>query len=481
MRTNEFQAELVADMASFTNNPTGYVLYSYDWGNGELTGAGCTGPRKWQRKILNDIGERLADKKSRFQPIQIAVASGHGIGKSALISMITMWGLSTHEDCKVLVTANTESQLRTKTWPEVTKWCNLAINTEWFTATANAVISTQKKHEKAWRADAVPWSSNNTEAFAGLHNKGKRIIIIFDEASAIDDTIWEVTEGALTDENTEIIWLAFGNPTRCDGRFHECFYRFKHRWITYQIDSREVEGTNKEQIQKVIDDYGEDSDYAKVRVRGIFPSASPNQLIPRESIDECFKYTAIEYEWHAKVLGVDVARFGSNQTVARMRQGRKVYPAKKWRGLDGMQTASNIVEIYENELPDAVFIDEGGMGGPIIDRVRQLIPREKVFPVNFGWKANDPTRYHNKRAEMWSKMADAIKEGLDIERDEELANDLTMLTYMFDKDQRIQLPRKEDMDYSPDDGDALALTFAEDVIRDKPKKKKKQFSGGWMG
>ena len=128
-----------------------------------------------------------------------------------------------------------------------------------------------KDHAKTWRADFVPWSEHNTEAFAGLHNKGKRIVLIFDEASAIADKVWEVAEGALTDEGTEIIWIAFGNPTRNVGRFRECFRRFKHPVEGRQIDSRTVEGTNKEQIAKWAADYGEDSDFFKVRVRGMFP------------------------------------------------------------------------------------------------------------------------------------------------------------------------------------------------------------------
>lgn len=117
----------------------------------------------------------------------LARASGHGIGKSAFISMLINWGMSTCEDCKVVVTANTDNQLRTKTWPEIIKWSNLAITKEWFTCTATAMYSNDPGHDKRWRADAIPWSEHNTEAFAGLHNERKRIIVVFDEASNIAD------------------------------------------------------------------------------------------------------------------------------------------------------------------------------------------------------------------------------------------------------------------------------------------------------
>src|SRR5690606_38633063 len=112
----------------------------------------------------------------------------------------------------------------------------------------------------------VPWSERNTEAFAGLHNAGKRIIVIFDEASAIPDIIWETTEGALTDVDTEILWFVFGNPTRNTGRFRDCFDggKFAHRWRQQKVDSRQVQRTNKKEIEDWIADYGLDSDFVRV-------------------------------------------------------------------------------------------------------------------------------------------------------------------------------------------------------------------------
>jgi hypothetical protein len=91
-----------------------------------------------------------------------------------------------------------------------------------------------------------------------MHNKGKRILIIFDEASGIPDSIWNVTEGALTDEKTEIFWFVFGNPTRNNGKFHGCFHGNSHRWNTKQIDIRTSQLTNKKEIEQWIEDYGED-------------------------------------------------------------------------------------------------------------------------------------------------------------------------------------------------------------------------------
>ena len=204
--------QLVEDIVAFRHDPLGYVLYAFTWGEGELSDE--SGPEDWQIETLNDIGQGLRNGELTVQQaIQIAIASGHGIGKSTMVAWVILWGLSTFEDTRIVITANTDGQLSTKTWPEVAKWHRRSINRDWFTYTATSLYSAEPGHEKNWRADAIPWSVHNTEAFAGLHNAKKRIILIFDEASAIDDKIWEVAEGALTDEDTEIVWLAFGNPT----------------------------------------------------------------------------------------------------------------------------------------------------------------------------------------------------------------------------------------------------------------------------
>lgn len=485
MNKKEYEEALADDIAGYVHDPLGYVLYAYPWGEGELTGYGSDKPRKWQHAVLTDIGNHLQNPETRFKPLCLAVASGHGIGKSALIAMIDQWARSTMVDTRVTITANTETQLRTKTWPEITKWCNMAINSHWFVPTATAVICSDKKHEKSWRTDMIPWSIHKPEAFAGLHNKGKRIVVIFDEGSAIEDIIYEVTEGALTDENTEIIFIVFGNPTRNIGRFRECFRKFRHRWNTRQIDSRDVEGTNKNKINEWIEDYGEDSDFSRIRVRGIFPRASTNQFIPRDLIDKCLKFEAIEYEWHAKVFGIDLARSGECQNVICKRQGQKVFPLVKWRERDTMKSVNKIVEQYELENPDALFIDGGGLGGPIIDRLRQLLPKEKIFEVNFGWRKENmrkPERYFNKRAEMYGLAKEAMEGNVDLPNDQELINDLEAIEYGFNDKQLIQLEDKDKMEVSPDSSDSFVLTYAQPVLREKRKKKHRPAKrGGWRG
>lgn len=459
------ELQLIEDIAGFTHDPQGFAMYAFPWGHGEL--AGVDRPRDWQWETMGVIGAHLSNPETRFQPLMVSVASGHGIGKSAEMGMILNWAMSTCEDCKVVVTANTENQLRTKTWPEIGKWFRLAINKHWFNVTATKVASVDPEHTDSWKADAVPWSEHNTEAFAGLHNKGKRIVLIFDEASNIADKVWEVAEGALTDEDTEIIWLAFGNPTRNTGRFRECFTRYKHRWVTKQVDSRTVDGTNKQQIAKWADDYGEDSDFFRVRVRGMFPRASDLQLIPTDWVAEAMRREAVFGLSDALVCGIDIARGGADNNVIRFRRGLDARSIKPIR-IPGSETRDTTVfiakvcTVVQEHRPDAVFVDSTGVGGPVADQLRRLMPGIVIIDVNFASAAPD-NHYANMRTYIWWMLREALRAGLAIEQCPDLEAELTSPEYTHNQRDQIALEKKSEikkrLGISPDDADALALTF----------------------
>lgn len=456
LRLEEELAEL---MASCTQDPLRFVQVAFDWGHGELEA--FDGPDQWQADILAGIRDGLLTLE---EAVRVAVASGHGIGKSALVAWIILWAMSTMEDTKGIVTANTENQLKTKTWAEVAKWHRLCITEHWFTYTATALFSVEPSHEKTWRMDMIPWSETRPEAFAGLHNKGRRVLLIFDEASAIPDVIWETAEGALTDEGTEIIQCAFGNPTRNRGRFRECFSRFKHRWITRQIDSRTVKMTNKAQINAWLEDYGEDSDFFKVRVRGVFPAADINALLTPEEVDAAMarSYKPGQFEHSAKVLGVDVARQGGDDSVVARRHGNVCFPLKVMHIPDVVLVAQHVAQLQDEFQDDATFVDgTGGYGAGVIDALRTTMNR-KCQEVQFSGKAAD-SRYFNKRSEMAFLMAKWIKAGGALPNDPYLREELCALTYRFQGD-KFRLTEKEEIrdeiGRSPDRADAVALTFA---------------------
>ena len=464
MKAEDFDA-----VAQFEHDPAGFAAEMFPWGAGELSDA--TGPREWQRDALTVIGAHLSNPETRHKPLRIAVASGHGIGKSACIGMVINWAMSTCEDCRVVVTANTESQLRTKTWPEISKWARLSLTAAWWKVPAMSLYSADSGHEKSWRADAIPWSENNTEAFAGLHNKGKRIVLIFDEASAIADKVWEVAEGALTDEGTEIIWIAFGNPTRNTGRFRECFRRFKHRWKGRQIDSRTVEGTNKQQIQKWVDDFGEDSDFVKVRVRGMFPSMSARQFISEADVTDAYgrKLRPEQYQFAPKILTVDPAWEGDDEFAIGLRQGLAFrILATMPKNDNDLIAAQKVARFEDEEKADAVFVDFGYGTG--IVSAGQGMGRDWVL-INFAGESGDPGCL-NKRAEMWKLARDWLKSGGAIPEDPTLRDELQAPETVPRIDGKIQLESKKDMKArgvpSPNRADALVLSFAYPVTKKSP-------------
>lgn len=463
--TPEELAELAAFFATFTHDPLGFVLGAFPWGEGELEGKY---PQQWQQELLKEVGLGL---KTVGQVIQEAISSGHGIGKSALVSWLIIWAMATFEDCKGVVTANTEKQLQTKTWGELAKWHRLFIAKDMFTYTATAYFSSDKLHEKTWRIDAIAWSENNSEAFAGLHNQGKRTLIIFDEASAIADIIWEVVEGATTDANTEIMWFVFGNPTRNDGRFHDCFTKFRNLWMHKQIDSRTVDISNKSQLQKWVDTYGEDSDFVKVRIRGIFPSSSDLQLISTDlaqaAMDRYKTLNKKSYENLPVIFGVDPAWTGSDLLVAYMRQGN--YSKILFTMLkndDDVMVAGKLAALEDEYGMTRGFIDQG-YGTGIYSQLKSIGRGSQWQLIAFNSKPNNDY-YQNKRAEIWCEMKEWLKDGGCIEDKQEVYDDLIGPQAFINSRGKFQLESKDDMKdrgvQSPNYADALALTFAQPVL-----------------
>lgn len=448
------QEEQLQDaIAQLTDNPLGFVYFAFDWGKGALEGE--DGPDQWQIDILRAIGDRTL---TATEAIQIAVRSGHGIGKTCLISWILLWFLSTRPFPQVVVTANTTAQLSGKTWRELAKWHKLAINKHWFKWTATKFYHVD--HPEDWFAAATPWSKERSEAFAGTHEK--YVLVVFDEASWIPDVIWETAEGAMTTEGA--MWVVFGNPTRNTGRFSQCFKRFRHRWFTMEVDSRTAKKANKKQIEQWIEDYGEDSDFVRVRVKGQEPRAGSMQLIGNDIVEPALGRSIHEKDYYRmpKIMGVDVARQGDDSSVICKRQGLACHNLIKLHLDDNMVLAARVAQEINDWKPDKVFIDQGA-GVGVIDRLRQL--GFDVVEVPFGSTADDGKHYANKRAEMWCRMRDWIKGGACLPDDKELRDDLIGPEYGFQGiGDRIILERKEDMRSrglaSPDCADALALTFA---------------------
>lgn len=401
--TQIMNEELADCISKFKNDPLGFVLWAYPWGE-VGTPLEKEYPDRWQIAVLEDIRMALEHNEKlpvdERVPIQIAVSSGHGIGKTALMSWIDEWFISTRIAPRIIVTANTFSQLAGKTWAELHKWHNLMIHKHLFQWRAEKYYL--KENPAEWKADAVPWSKDNPEAFAGTH--AENVLYLFDEGSAIDDKIWEVSEGAMTTECC--IWIVFGNPTRNTGRFRACFGKYRHRWITRSIDSRTARKTNKAKIRQWIEDYGIDSDFVRVRVLGKFPRQASNQLIAEENIDACIAYRATGFEIYPISICCDVARFGDDLTTVGAYQGKKTHELVAYSGKNVVEVATLVAECYQHHkrkvpphIQIRIFVDDIGVGGGVTDLLQTWgLP---VTGVNAGSRASEPEKFINVRAEMW--------------------------------------------------------------------------------
>jgi hypothetical protein len=452
-------------LASVSHDPVAFVEGAFAWGEGEL--AKSTGPEPWQHWLLEQIRDGL---KTPGEAIRIAIASGHGIGKSAVCSWITLWAMSTSPDTRGIVTASSESMLMTRFRAELRIWFRRFKASQFFELTATSLLSLDPGYDQSWRIDLLPWNSNRPEAFAGLHAKGRRILLIFNEASAIEPPIWETCEAIATDADAEILWICAGNPLHATGRFRDCFDRYQHRWITKHVNSLDVSFTNKRELNRWGEDYGTDSDFFRTRVLGEFPRTGAVQFIGPELVDEAMERDLEPSFRDPLVIGIDVARFGDDQSVIFPRRGmdcRTIAPLT-FRGLPLDQLEDHIVAFCNAHLVSQIFVDGTGLGGGLVDHLRRR--GYLVTDVQFGSKADqglDGVKYANKRAEIWGLMRSALRY-VCLPRNAQLLEELTAPEYSFSRTgDAILLEPKESMKRrgvaSPDLADALACTFGGEI------------------
>lgn len=450
---------IAEDIVSFYDDPYKFVIYAFPWGEPGTPLEHQSAPDKWQKDLLNLIRDEII--AGRQDSLRAAITSGHGVGKSAITAWITLWFISTRPNPQILVTANTMSQLTTKTWRELSKWHQMAINKDWFEWTATKFYLKEKP--ETWFATAMPWSEHRSEAFAGMHEEN--VLVIFDEASGIADKIWEVVEGAMTTPNA--MWFAFGNPTQNVGRFRECFRKYAHRWKQFKVDSRTAKMASQEQIKQWAEDYGEDSDFFLVRVKGEFPSRSSMQFISSALVDGAIANDCADQKDMPYIMGVDVARSDGDNSVIAIRQGRKLHALFKYTGMNGITLTHKIAEQALAWPGATIFIDEIGVGSSVVDHCKLLNIR--FIPVNSGGSADNPM-LKNKRAQMWYNMREWLATA-SIMNDADLVKDLTGIQFDYEAaTDKLILESKKDIrsrQGSPDCADALALTFAQPVLPPK--------------
>lgn len=465
--------ELADEISQFYDDPLGFVMFAFDWGTGAL--ANWAGPDKWQTEFLKDLGREVAlrgfDGLHAVKPIRMATASGHDIGKSTLVAWLVCWLMSTRPDCQITVTANTFVQLQTKTWATIQKWVKLCITRHWFRVTGDKMAHVG--FPESWFCTAQTCKEENSEAFAGQHSAGSTSAYFFDEASAVPDKIFEVAEATMKDG--EPMLFLFGNPTRNNGKLHSAVFGPERTRFNYRsIDSRDSAITNKEEIAADVLFYGEDSDYVRVRIRGVPPMASELQFIPLDLVWGAQQREMTVLPDEPLVAGVDVSGGGSAWNVVRFRRGldARNVPAPiripGEHGRDRQVMIAKLSTVMADQSPEnkvAMMFIDSAFGSPIVERLHTL-GFDNVIEVNFG---GDSPNIHqaNQRAFMYQTGKDWLPRGAIDKNDVKLEIDLTGPGFHLNNRNQLVIESKEKMQKrgvpSPDDGDAFVLTFAQPV------------------
>ena len=395
---------------------------------------------------------------------KISVRSGHGTGKTTTLAWAILWFISLFDDVRIPCTAPSAHQLSDVLWAELNFW-HSRMN-PWF---RDQIRITKDKvtvvgAEKSRFAIARTARKDNPDALQGLHSKN--MLFIIEEASGVDEKIFEVARGALSTENARVIMAA--NPTKNTGYFYNSFHKNSKNWLNLHFSCLDSPLVSNTYIEEMAYEFGDESDIYKVRVLGDFPGGAIEQLISMELVDEAEKriITKEQFSFAPKILGVDCAWYGDDKSAITLRQGIYSHIVGVWSKIDNMTLADKVIEAENKYQTDATFVDIG-WGAGIVDRMRQL-GRDPI-PVNFGSSAHDKEKYTNLRAEMWHKTKKWLESGGCIETNQSLREDLLNVNYIINETTgKFQLERKKAMKTrgvaSPDIGDSLAITFAYEVV-----------------
>lgn len=357
-------------------------------------------PVQWQEEAL----------KALVKNDRLAIRSGHGVGKSAYLAWVILWFLLTRYPAKVACTAPSSHQLEDVLWAEIARWHRRmpeGVRELLEVGKDNVTLAAAPKESFAVARTA---RKDSPEAFQGFHSDN--MLFVVDEASGVDDIIFEVGEGAMSTPGAMTVMT--GNPTRATGYFHAAFHRMRHRWWTRRVSTEEVEGPHvaKTMVEDYAEKYGRDSNVFRVRVMGEFPTADEDAIIPLELIESAVHRDVNptgNYVW-----GVDVARFGDDRTALCKRRGNVILePVKSWRQKDNMQVAGLVVQEWSvaEHRPDWIMVDSIGYGAGVVDRLKEMgLPARGV---NVAESPSVGDQYMRLRDELWFRMREWF-EGRDV-------------------------------------------------------------------
>jgi len=483
--TATVEAEIEDLVASCYHDPLRFVEIAYPWGVPNTPLADEPGPDANQQEFLTSLGTdvraRAFNGVDPVMPILMAVSKGHGTGGSALMAWLADWILSTRPHSDGTITAGTYTQLEARTWPALQFWTRLCLTAPWFDIMQSGIYS--KDFPETWKVQMQSCKKQNAQAFAGQHSKRSTSWFGLDEASEVPDEVWTTAYGGLTDG--EPMMFALGQMVRNTGEFYRvCFGDKAARWNHRRVDSRTSRFTNKDLIAQWIADYGPESDFVKVRVLGLPPSADELQYIDKTRVDAARARTMVPLPDDPLIAGFDVSGGGKAWNVIRFRRGlcgnplgADGAPLGPWR-LPGEKDPDRGVriakcaELLSDRRPGhqiaALFVD-AAFGAAIVVQLRSM-GFTNVYEINNGAESPDPHQL-NVRAHCYSRAKDFLLLG-SLPDEELLAEQLCLPGYHTNSSGKLVIESKADLqkrsEASPDDADAFCLTFARAVKAKKP-------------
>ena len=404
-------------------------------------------PDPWQCEAL----EALARGEN------VSIRSGHGVGKTTLLAGIVLWFLTTRPNCRIPCTAPSQHQLSDLLWADISKWLRASPLKDLVNWTATRVGI--RDSEESWYASAR--SCAKPDNLAGFHETF--LLYVVDEAPGVPDSIFQVIDGASTTEHAQIIMA--GNPTQRSGYFHDSHTKHRKLWHTIRVSSEDSVRVSDDYPAQMAAKWGKDSDIYRVRVLGEFPLAESNSFIRLDLVERAVA------AWHdaqpdgVDELGIDVARYGDDETCFCIRKGGYSLPLESHRGWSLTQTTGRAVQLIREHRIKAVKVDDSGLGGGVTDGLIEANTGAAIVPMNFGGPGNED--YDDYGTRMWAKARDMLqKDELALPDDSDLIGQLTTRRYVITSKGKCRLESKADMKKrglpSPDKADAFVLALAGD-------------------
>lgn len=412
-----------------------------------------TEPDPWQIEALRAVARGHT---------RIAIKSGHGVGKTALAAWLLCWFSNTRVPFKAAMTAPSASQLFDVLVPETQKWFRL-LPEAWRDLWEITQEHIRLKGDRESFITARTSRADQPEAMAGLHSQN--ILLVADEASGIDEAVYEAASGSMSSAGA--ITLLLGNPTRVSGYFWRVHTLERDRWHCMTVSSEDSKRVTPDFIEEMGRRYGKNSNAYRVRVLGQFPTAADDTLIPAELVDSAMSRDVALDQQAPELWGLDIARYGSDASCLIKRKGYVVTEMpRRWHGYDTMQVAGAVKAEFDlsGKKPNLIVIDSIGVGAGVVDRLHeQGVP---VLGINVGEQPSNKSQFMRLRDELYFQMREWLgTRRVKLPKDEQLRDDLVSPKFTFTSDGKLQVESKERMRArglpSPDASDALMLTLAE--------------------